>query len=259
MQSTCNFRAILRVSVALSLALEIIFSLGCSTAHHREEANLRLQLGTSMLEAGNLPGALRELLKAEAEDPNNEVIQNNIGLVYFLRDRNDIAIQHLRRALEIKPLYSDARNNYGRLLIETAQYDRGISEIEHVLTDLTYDQPQKAYLNLGLGYFRKGDYLLAKTQLTEALKIDRRNCLAQILYGRAVLELGELEVATHTLDNSVILCKDSKADEARYYSGLSYYKLGQPSPAIARMEEVVRLYPEGAYAKKAQSLLKLMK
>ncbi len=259
MQRKSIFKAFLRPTFAASLVVQFILSTACSTAHHRDEASLRLQLGTSMLEVGNLPGALRELLKAEAEDPNNEVVQNNLGLVYFLRDHDDLAIQHLRRAIEIKPNYSDARNNYGRLLIETAQYDRGIVEIEHVLADLTYDQPQKAYLNLGLAYFRKNDFRIAKSKLTEALKIDRRNCLAQILYGRSVLELGELEAATRTLDNSIILCKDAKADEARYYSGLSYYKLGQPSPAIARMEEVVRLYPEGAYAKKAQSLLKLMK
>ena len=60
-------------------------------------------------------------------------------------------------------------------------------------------------------------------------------------------------------DNAVVICKPVKFDEPHYFSGLTYYKLGKTTSAIARMEEVVQLYPQGHYAKRAESMLKLMK
>jgi type IV pilus assembly protein PilF len=231
----------------------------CATKQNHEEAELRLRLGTSLLEQGNLPNALRELLTAEKLDPKNEIVQNNLGLIYFLRNHVDLALPHLKKAIELKPQFSEGRNNYARLLIEVARYDEAIAELQIVLRDLTYDQPSKAWVNLGLAYFRKGDYGQARSKLAEGLKLERTNCLGQILYGRSALELGDFASASKTLDHAVVLCQGSNIDEAKYYSGLSYYKLGRSSSAIGRMEEVVKLYPEGQYAKKAQSLLKLMK
>ena len=220
---------------------------------------MRLRLGTSMLEQNNLPGALHELLIAEKLDNKNEVIQNNLGLAYFLRERFDLALPHLKRAVELKPDYSEARNNYGRVLIELARYDDAIAELQIVLSDLTYDDPSKALVNLGLAYFKKNDFANARSRLAQAVRINRQNCLGQILFGRTSLQLGDFTAASKTLDSAVTLCQESKSDEARYYSGLSYYKLGRASSAIARMEEVIKLYPEGQFAKKAESLLKIMK
>lgn len=230
-----------------------------SSQRKRDEADIHLRIGTAMWQQGNYPGALRELLTAARLDPKNAVIQNNLGLAYFTRERFDLAAEHIGRAIDLKPEYSEARNNYGRTLIELGRYDEAISELNKVMADLTYDSPTKALVNLGLAYFRKGEYRAAKVKLAEALKIDRENCLGQTLYGRTFLELAEFDSASKVLDNAVIICRASQYDEPHYYSGLSYYKLGRTSSAIARMEEVIKLYPQGQYAKKAQSLLKLMR
>jgi len=145
------------------------------------------------------------------------------------------------------------------VLIELSRYDQAIAELERVLSDLTYDNPSKAWVNLGLAHFRKGEFKTAKTKFAEAIRISRDNCYGQTFYGRSLLELAEYESAARALDNAITICREPKFDEPRYYSGLSYYKLGRTSSAIARMEEVIKLSPEGPYAKKAQSLLKLMK
>ncbi len=233
---------------------------GCATPQKDiETSQLHLRIGTAHLIKGNYPGALKELLQAERLDPRNPVVQNNLGLVYFLREKPDLAANHLKRALELKPSYSDARNNYARALIELGRFDQAIAELQQVLGDLTYEDPAKAWVNLGLAYFRRGDFKAARDKLAEAIKLNRDHCLGQTLYGRSLLELGELPQAAQSLDNAVVICTNAKFDEPYYYSGLTYYKLGRTSSAIARMEEIVKLYPQGRYAKKAESMLKLMK
>jgi type IV pilus biogenesis/stability protein PilW len=249
-----------RWGVPFFSALLFCTLVSCSnTAKKRDEAVLHMRIGTSFLAQGNQPSALRELLIAEQLDPKNEAIQNNLGLAYFIREKYELAAQHLQKALELKPSYSEARNNYGRTLIELGRYEDAAREIQAVINDLTYEDPAKAWVNLGLVYFRKGDYRTAKDKFTEAIRINRDHCLAQTLYGRSLLELGQFSAAAPALDNAVVICRPAKFDEPFYFSGLSYYKLGRTSSAIARMEEVIKLYPGGRYAKKAESRLKLMK
>lgn len=247
------------LNLLLTTVLVVSVSACATSKKDREDAQIRLRLGTSLLNQGQYPSALRELLIAERLDPKNEVIQNNLALAYFMRERYELALQHLQKALEINPQYTEARNNYGRTLIELTRYDQAIEELNKVLADLTYTDPVKAWVNLGLAYFRKGDFKTAKEKFAEAVRLNRENCLGHTYFGRSLLEMKDYSAAARALDNALLICKDSNFEDPYYYSGLSYYRLGKTSTAIARMEEMLKLYPSSQYAKKAESLLKLMK
>ena len=251
-----------RIAVAISMAIALLLTTaaGCTTPKkNRDAATARLRLGTTFLQQGNYHSALRELLEADNLDPDDAFTQNNLGLTYFMLEKFDLSAERLERAVKLRPLYSEARNNYGRVLIEVGKYDEAVKQFQHVLADLTYPDPAKVWANMGLAHFRAGAFAEAKRDLSESIRVNRNYCIAHTLYGRTLLELGELQPAATALDNAVVICKSSKFDEPYYYSGLTYYKLGRTSTAVARMEEVIKLYPEGRYAKKAESLLQLMK
>ncbi len=227
----------------------------CASSNHKEEALLHLEMGSSFLQSGRYPEALRELLLAEKADTSNPIVQNNLGLVYFIREKSDVALKHLRRAVDLKSDYTEARNNLARVLIELSQYDKAISELKVVLKDLTYVDTSKAFTNMGLAYFRRGQYTDAKKYLSQALKTNRENCLAYTLFGRSQMELGDTKAAASSLDSAVVLCQPVEFDEPHYFAGLAYNKLGEREKAIARLEEVVKLYPSGKYNRKAQEML----
>lgn len=261
-----NFRPVIRaqrtrlqVSAVSGIFLLVALLACASTPKDKERADLHLRIGTGHLIKGSYHFALTELQTAEKLDPSNATVQNNLGLVYYFMEQYPKAVEHLHRAVKMAPDFSEARNNYARALIELTRFDEAIAELKKVLADLTYPEPAKTWVNMGLAYFRKGDYAAAENRFAHAIQLDRNHCLAQTYYGRSLLETGRLADAARSLDNAVVICKTIKFDEPHYFSGLTYYKLGKTTSAIARMEEVMQLYPNGRYAKKAESMLKLMK
>ncbi len=252
----------IRIFLVAPLLFAMLFAGGCASSKKKDEGALHMRIGTAFLQQGRYPDALRELLVAEKLDPRNAQTQNNLGLAYFLREKYKLAAEHILNAIEIDPKFSEARNNYGRTLIELGRYDEAITQLRMVLADLTYPDPAKALVNLGMAQFRKGDFSSARTTLAKAMQTNRENCLAQSLYGRTLFEMGQFSAAANALDNANIVCHSNNQpgfDEPQYFSGLAYYKLGNTSSAISRMEDVVKFYPDGKYAKKAEDLLKLMK
>lgn len=228
-----------------------------STSEKKEQAELHLNIGTAHLTKGHYPQALRELLLAEELDPSNPTVQNNLGLAYFVRNELAKAEEHLKRALELNNDYSDARNNLGRVYIEQGLYDSAIRELNIVTKDLVYPSPEKAYVNLGLAYLKKNDPRTAKNVLQKAIEANNKFCTSHNYYGQALLELREYSSAASSFETALSLCKNDY-DEAHYYSGVSYYKLGNKEKAEARLNEVIKLYPNSDYRKKAVSMLKLI-
>ncbi len=222
-----------------------------------QKAHLHLRVGTGYLERGNLPAAFRELKQAVDLDPENPVVHNNLALTYFARDKIKKAEEHFLTALSLQPNYSDARNNYGRLLIELNRYDEALEELTKVTNDLGYEAPEKAYLNLGLVYMRKGQLKKAEKSFARALKYNRNFCQAHNQYGQSLFRQGRFKKAARSLDKALFLCK--KYDEAHFYSALSYLRSGEKSKALARVQEIMALYPNSVYRDKAKKLLTELK
>lgn len=225
----------------------------------KTKADLYLRMGISQLESGNYPYALRDLLKAEELDPKNAVTQNNLGLVYFFRERMDLAENHLRKAVAIDDKYSEARNNLSRVLIERGQFAAAEKEVTKVINDLTYPNPEKAYINLGLIKFNQKDYAGSQAAFTKVTESVPDDCVANTYLGRSLFESGNYSRAAEALDRAIGFCQKSLYDEPHYYSALAYYRLGEKSKSVARFEEVVKYYPTGKYREKAKGMLSLIR
>jgi Tfp pilus assembly protein PilF len=240
----------------------IFFSMvGCAswTSRSREEANLHLQIGTSALQAGQYPQALSELLTAEQLDGHNPVIQNNLGLAYYFRERPDLAERHIRQALSLQSDYTDARNNLSRILADRGQYKEAYEQARLAAEDLTYPSPEKPQINMGIALFRIGDFANAKTHFLKALNYQHDNCLANSYYGRSLYELRDFPHAAQALDRAVSFCQKDLFDEPHYYSALTYFQLGKKAKAETRFEELMKLYPNGKYRDKAKEMLDIIR
>lgn len=245
--------------VLLFLLPFISIACGNFRTSEKESAALHLRVGTSQLQSGAYPQALASLLQAESLDPENPIIQNNLGLAYFVREKYSLAEKHIRRAIDIDSNYSDARNNLGRVLAEQGKYQEAIAELNKVTQDLTYQYPEKPLLNLGIVYFQMKNYSNAKYFFSKTVDLQRDNCLAQSYLGRTLFELKQYKKASEQLDRAVGFCQRSLFDEPHYYSALSYYQSGNKAKAAARLEELIKLYANGKYVEKAKMMLQEIK
>jgi tetratricopeptide (TPR) repeat protein len=87
--------------------------------------HIRNNLGTVLWKQSDVRGAEREWQAALVIQPRNAIVLNNLGLVRAHQKRDDEAIDLFRRAMRMKPLYTDPHLNLGSLLL-----DRGSPEAE---------------------------------------------------------------------------------------------------------------------------------
>ncbi len=244
----------------LFLALILLASVGCASfSEKKEKSALHMQLGVSYFESNNYPMALAEFLKAEELSPNDPAIQNNLGLTYFMREKYDFSEKHFRRALSLEPKFTDARNNLARLLIEKNRHAEAEKELKTVLNDLTYTGVEKAYINLGLSQFNQKKFDLAKKSFLKAAEQQRESCVANNYYGRSLFELQDYKRALPALERAISFCQKSSFDEPHYFSALTIFRMGEKDKAITRLQEVIKLYPQGRYQDRSRAMIEIIR
>lgn len=229
-----------------------------SSRDKKDKADLYMHRGISLIEADNLPSALKDLLAANELDPENPIIHNNLGLVYFMREKLDLAITHFSKAVELNKDYTEARNNLARVFIEKRKFKEAQAELLIVLNDLTYGNQEAAQVNQGLLYFNQNEYLKSQESFLKALQMNPENCLAQSYFGRAYLELNNPAKAAETLDRAIALCQRELFDEPHYYSAVAHFRAGDKTKAKIRFNEILKFYPRGKYKEKARAMLDIL-
>lgn len=243
----------------------LLFSLNlfsCATKSSPEKnvtAELHFNIANEYLKKENYPVALKELLIAEDLNPDNPMIQANLGLVYFMRERYELAEKHYKKAISIRPDFTDAKNNLGRAYVEIGQFRLAEALLKEVLEDLTYIDFPKAYANYGVLEFKRKNYASAITYFKKSLERDRENCYTQVYLGRSYLELKDISYASMQLDKAIPFCQQIESDEAHFYSAIALYRNNQKDKAKFRFEELIRLFPSGYNNEKAQKMLELLK
>jgi type IV pilus assembly protein PilF len=242
------------------LALTIFALSACSSTQSADKARaqLHLQIGVSHLAQGNNPAALAELMRAEELDSDNAVIKNNLGLAYYIRGKLEMAEKKFHEALRIDRKFSDARNNLGRLLIDRKKYQEAIKELTIVEDDLTYQNPEKVFSNLGMAHFELGNYHRAETYLNKSLDLRRESCVTASFFGRTLLELKRYAQSAEILDKAIEYCREAKFEDPLFFSAMSYYSLGETEKSRARLEELLRDHPKTKYFAKAKGMLELL-
>lgn len=220
-------------------------------------AQVHLRLGTGHLEHGDYPEALKELLSAETYDSNDPLIQNNLGLTYYMREKYDLAESHIRKAIKLEPTFTDAKNNLSRVLIEKNNTKEAKVILKEVIDDLTYSVTWKAYINLGLAQFKENDFAAAKESFLKALAIDRENCLAQNYYARSLMEIKDFKHASNAFEKAETYCLKSQFDDPIFYSALNFYRMGDPYKAKLKFEALID--KGSTFKEKAEQMLELLR
>lgn len=237
------------------LFLIIFFMASCGGAQLRkEQAEASRKLGEAYIIDGNYTRALKELLKAEKQYPDDHILHNDLGIVYKEKGRHDLAIRHLKKALKIKPDYSPARNNLGTVYFEKKDWDSAIACFKKVSNELLYATPHYPLYNLGKAYYHKKDYLLSEKYYLAALEKKPYFAVALQGLGETYIAMGKNSEAVVALENAVKAAPEFA--KAYFNLGKAYHLLHRYKKARDVYNKVISLKPEAPLAVKAANEIK---
>jgi tetratricopeptide (TPR) repeat protein len=181
-----------------------------------------LQLYSASLrsKAGDLEGAIAFLEGLVAEEPENDELIYNLGVVYGEADQTDRAIEYMLRALELNPENASALNYIGYTWAERGEK---LDEAEEMIQRAIALRPEDGYIVDSLGW-------------------------VYYMRARPLLESGERERARGYLERALIELE--RADELTggdpvisEHLGDAHLLLDQPGLALERFEEALELGP----------------
>jgi len=206
----------------------------------------------------NYTAALRELLEAEKIYSDDPYLQHDLGFVYMQKERSDLAIEHFKKALALKPDYSAARNNLGVAYLKSGQWDQAIACFKELSENLLYTTPQNPLVNLGRAYYQKREFTQSENYYNRALKLYDEGLRKDATYVMALHGLSLTCLATDRSQKAVLLLERAvrlapRVADLYFDLGRAYAMAGEFSKAVRAYDKVVELIPGRSMALEAAS------
>ena len=161
-----------------------------------QPANVHLQNGRELLNAGKINEAIAELTAAQAADPKSAETQNLLGVAYGSKGMNDRALKAFEAAVRADKDNAQYLNNYGFLLLQTNNFENAIKQLKRAAKLSPNDA--RIWNNLAIAQCQRGKFDEAYQSFVRAVgEYDGRvNMAAQLLaQGLGQEAIKHLEVA----------------------------------------------------------------
>ncbi|HPC04230.1 MAG TPA: tetratricopeptide repeat protein [Syntrophales bacterium] len=231
------WNAILRIGAAA--ALMVFLSCTMKPIHKvtpEQEARNHLDMGIAFLKSKAYTQALEEFLEADRQNPKNPEVPYYLGIAYYGKGLRPEATVSFRRAVRLNPDYSEAWNYLGTLLLESGDYDGAVDAYSRALKNVLFKNPGTSLYNLGIAYFRKGDYGRSVQAFEESLRRDPNTVLAPLIHknmGISFLKWGNYGKAIDSLRKSAEL--SPYIAETHYWLGLACIEAGRQGEGMEEL------------------------
>lgn len=214
--------------VGLLAPLVLTPLMGCkhvATVREQAAATNRYDLGVLAQQQGDVTGALREYENALTLDDAFPEAHNAIALLFHLSyHRDEEAIRHYQRALEIRPTFTEAKVNLANVYLSEDRYDPAIKLYTDALNDMLYATPFIAQGNLGWAYFKKGDVRRALENIKSAVTVNPKFCLGYRNLGLILEDQGSKDAACEQFAHYQDACPD--VADAQFRAGVCLARRG---------------------------------
>lgn len=242
----------------------IAFSLfSCSSSKNKKNtpekkrASLYYNQGTNQIIAKQYTEALKNLLEANALDPNNTKILNNLGMAYYFKKRTDLAIGSIKKALKVEPKNTEARINLGTIYSNSGNLIAAEQQYKRVLDDLTYLRQFKTYYNLGILNLRKKQEVEAINYFKQSINENSSYCPAHAKLGDIYFQNRDYKKSLQSYRKASLgVCYNNP--DPLYRQALSLIKLKEYGSAKLKLEEIIERFSLTKYQELANKELKVL-
>jgi tetratricopeptide (TPR) repeat protein len=214
-----------------------------------------VNLGTALLNKGQVDEAMASYRNAIGLDPKNAGVHNNVGLA--LMDHHgqlDEAITCFKKAIELDPKGAPAHNNLGIALFRQGKLDEAAAEYRKAI-EL---DPKCAPAHSGLGHALRNQGKLdeAVAEYRKASELDPKDAPAHHNLGAVLGDQGKLEEAVAEFHKALEL--DPKCAPTHQCLSVALAMQGKHDEAIAALQRALELDPNQP-ARRASLVLELNK
>ncbi len=233
-------------------------ALACAhTTADRRSAEIHHDLGAEALRGGRYPDALREFDAALAQDDRFAEAWRGRALVLDLGfGRADEAEKDYRKAMELRPGFSEVHNDLGQLLARTGRYPEAIGEFDAALENMLYKEPYLARCNKAMVLYRMGRKDEGIAELRSTIQVAPTFCKGRRELGRILLDEGKPKEAVQELSAYARWC--DRVPDAHLQLGLARMRAGDVAGARESFERCRDLgtgTPDGEECRRSLSLL----
>jgi tetratricopeptide (TPR) repeat protein len=199
--------------------------------------------GLALAKQGKIDDAIVSLERALAIYPKSEHAHNNLGIALRKRDPRK-AVEHLRKAVELDPDFTEAKVNLGAALLELGEAD----EARKAFAEALAQDPKSA-----MTHFRLGSVLLDRSDLEGArghfetsLKLNPTHADTHNSLGVVHLRQGDLAGAMAEFQAALRI--EPEHPDAHSNVGIASLRQGRKQEGLAELETAIRLNPRHADA-----------
>jgi Tfp pilus assembly protein PilF len=247
----------MRPGLALLLAVAAALACAHGSSKDRRTAEIHHDLGVEALRAGRAPDAIREFDAALAADDRFVEAHRGRALVLDLGfGRAGEAERAYRRAIELRPGFSEAHNDLGQLLARTGRWPEAIAEFDAALENMQYKEPYVARCNKGLALHRMGRKDEGLADLRAVVSLAPTFCKGRRELGRVLAEEGRMKEALDELSAYARWC--DRVPDAHLQLGLARMKAGDlpgAREAFERCRELGEGTADGEECRRSLSIL----
>jgi tetratricopeptide (TPR) repeat protein len=180
------------------------------------------------------------------KNPTSWMAQNNFGMVLLQRGKENEAVAHLQKALELDPNQFEVYNNLGYALLEMGRVNESFPHL-HKALEL---DPNRAtiHYNLGNALLQSGLVDEAIVQLEKATEIDPTYVPAYSNLGHALLIKGRVNESLAALQKALEI--DPNYTGARFNIAHTLLQMGRGDEAVSHLQTVLTIDPDDAEAQK---------
>ncbi|CAN6134056.1 PilF Tfp pilus assembly protein PilF [Methylophilaceae bacterium] len=242
---------------AVIMASLVLALMACTTQPEnfndkpKERAQAHADLGAVYLQQGRLDVALEEFSLASKIEPSYAAAYNGLGLVQAALGQDALAELNFKKAVQLEPLNSEARNNYGSFLCARNRLDESIGQFMAALKNPLYATPAIAYTNAAVCSLRKNDSVQAEGYLLRALQLDPSASVAAYQLATIQFKRKDALAAKKTLQVAL----SSKASANMLWLAIQIERaLGDANLEASYALELRRNYPESEQAQLLQGV-----
>jgi protein O-mannosyl-transferase len=191
------------------------------------------------VQCGYWKNSLTLLSHALHSTADNFMVHNNLGLALIEEGKNEDAIGHFNKAINIEPNYANVRNNRGLAYAKLGQYQNAIEDYNKAI--LIKPDLAVLYYNRAIAYKETNHYQSAIEDLNNAIRLQPNSAIYYNAKGNFYNDFNQYQLAIENYNKAISI----SPNDADAYSnrGSTYVKLGRHESALNDFNKVIALNP----------------